>query len=51
MAISGLNQLGVGTTAHFIIPLPETEPIRICLYEEIQNKRKVIPSVYLAMSC
>ena len=32
------SQLGVGTTVHFIIPLPETEPDQICLYEEIQNK-------------
>ena len=32
------SQLGVGTTVHFVISLPETEPDQICLYEEIPNK-------------
>ena len=32
------SQLGVGTTAHFIIPLLETEPDQLCLCEEIPNK-------------
>nr|WP_321271553.1 PAS domain S-box protein [uncultured Tolumonas sp.] len=34
------SQLGVGTTVHFVVPLPETEPDQICLYEEIQNKNE-----------